>query len=165
MRSSIMNNALLALVVLMSSCLTWYGCDAFASGGSSRVAESCRRSSVSLKMAPGGWGIGPSKDINDAEFANRGGVSGRPYRGYGLEDSSTFSRRVRSERKNIKSKKAKEMLEIAKMAGLGERKKKQKEDIGQYDTFGNMDDEEDDDIDVRVEWDDDKNETNDENQK
>ncbi len=158
MCSLIINKAL--FLVLISSYLTWYGCDAFATGKTSSRAENGW--SV-LKMAPGGWGIGPSKDINDAEFANRGGVSGRPYRGYGLEDSSTFSRRVRSERKNIKSKKAKEMLEIAKMAGLGERKKKQKEEMGQYDTFGNIDD--DDDIDVRVEWDDDKNENTDENQK
>eukprot|EP00560_Eucampia_antarctica_P008590 CAMPEP_0197826798 /NCGR_PEP_ID=MMETSP1437-20131217/3697_1 /TAXON_ID=49252 ORGANISM="Eucampia antarctica, Strain CCMP1452" /NCGR_SAMPLE_ID=MMETSP1437 /ASSEMBLY_ACC=CAM_ASM_001096 /LENGTH=106 /DNA_ID=CAMNT_0043427383 /DNA_START=167 /DNA_END=487 /DNA_ORIENTATION=+ len=102
-------------------------------------------------MAPGGWGIGPSKDISEEEFAKTG-TSAKPYEGYGLEDQSTFTRRVRSERQDMKKRKALEMLEIAKMAGIGEKKETESRlDRFEKDVF----EDEDDDIDVRVDWGDD----------
>ena len=105
---------------------------------------------VTLSMAPGGWGIGPSKEIQDAEFAKRGG-SARSYEGYNMEDSSTFAQRVRTERQGIKSKKASEMLAIAKMAGLGEKKKEKRLDKFDFDP-----DDDEEDIDVRVQWEEDE---------
>lgn len=115
----------------------------------SHVSKSCERgaSDSSLRMAPGGWGIGPSKEIQDEEFANRG--SARGYEQYELENQGTFMRRVREERSGIQKKKANEMLEIAKMAGILD-KKKMDERGDRLDRFDADDMADDDDLDVSV---------------
>uniref|UniRef100_A0A7R9WGD0 Uncharacterized protein n=1 Tax=Pseudictyota dubia TaxID=2749911 RepID=A0A7R9WGD0_9STRA len=101
-----------------------------------------------LQMAPGGWGIGPSKEIQDEEFANRGG-NARGYDAYELQNQGQFMRRVREERTGLKQKKANELLEIAKMAGILD-KKKMDERGERLDKFDADDMDDDDDLDVSV---------------
>jgi len=104
-------------------------------------------SSTSVHMAPGGWGIGPSKEIQDEEFANRGNTRG--YDKYELQNQGQFMRRVREERSGLKKKKANELLEIAKMAGIMD-KKKLEERGDRLDKFETEDMSDDEDLDVRV---------------
>jgi hypothetical protein len=77
---------------------------------------------------------------------------------YALEDSVKFSQRVRQERDNLQLQKKKDLMEIARIAGLGDRlKPKVNQDRGGvYGKFeddgegGSINDDEDDDLDVRV---------------
>mmetsp|Transcript_7673 Transcript_7673/g.11246 ORF Transcript_7673/g.11246 Transcript_7673/m.11246 type:complete len:181 (+) Transcript_7673:123-665(+) len=143
---------------------------------------------TALEMAPGGWGIGTPIDMQDEEFSKGSGarrrrrksssgdadssyVSGldevaygaetaeRAANKYAMEDPMQFSKRVQDEKSNLQMQKKKDLLEIAKIAGLGDRLKPKVND--EQETYGKFaeefDDEaflsdDDDSLDVRVTW-------------
>lgn len=76
-----------------------------------------------LSMA-GGWGNNQERAVFDEEF---GGVNGSPiYDSYEIEDRGEFMQRVNAERKTLRRKKASDLLEVARIAGV-ELKKKEKD--------------------------------------
>ena len=80
-------------------------------------------SSTSLQMA-GGWGNNQERSVNSEEF---GGVNGSPiYDSYEIEDRGQFMQRVNDERKTLRNKKAADLLEVARIAGV-ELKRKEKD--------------------------------------
>ena len=87
------------------------------------------RSSISYKVRTrlsmaGGWGNNQERAVFDEEF---GGVNGSPiYDSYEIEDRGEFMQRVNAERKTLRRKKASDLLEVARIAGV-ELKKKEKD--------------------------------------
>ncbi|KAL3795688.1 hypothetical protein ACHAWO_004273 [Cyclotella atomus] len=83
----------------------------------------CRSTCTPLQMA-GGWGNNQERSVSNAEF---GGVNGSPiYDSYEIEDRGQFMQRVNAERKTIRNKKAADLLEVARIAGV-ELKRKEKD--------------------------------------
>jgi hypothetical protein len=105
-------------------------------------------SSKSLQMCPGGWGIGTPNDMQEEEFSKGSNARRRRRRKnsssnqssldevaygaesaeraankYALDDPLEFTQRVRKERDTLKEQKKNDLLEIAKIAGLGDRLK------------------------------------------
>lgn len=139
-----------------------------------------KATSSSLRMCPGGWGIGTPIDMQDEEFSkgsnarrrrrkpnsssNQSSLDEVAYSAeaaeraankYALEDAMEFSQRVRQEKDNLQMQKKKDLLEIAKIAGLGDRLKPKvnndQEGYGKFDDdVGFDDDDVDDPLDVRV---------------
>ena len=76
-----------------------------------------------------------------------------------IEDPAQFSQRVRMERDNLQLQKKKDLMEIARIAGLGDRMTPKVNRLisngnsAGYDGF-DIDDDDDDDLDVRVKWED-----------
>lgn len=69
----------------------------------------------------GGWGNNQERPVLDEEF---GGVNGSPvYDSYAIEDRGEFMQRVNSERKSLRIKKAADLLEVARIAGVQLKKK------------------------------------------
>jgi hypothetical protein len=78
----------------------------------------------SSQLDAGGWGNNQERSVNDAEV---GGVNGSPiYDSYAIEDRSQFMQRVNNERKSLRIKKAADLLEVARIAGV-ELKRKEKD--------------------------------------
>ena len=79
---------------------------------------------------------------------------------FSMQDSQQFSQRVQQERNNLQLQKQKDLMEIAKIAGLGDRLKPKvnsENEMGGGDDFassGKFDLDDDDDLDVRVQWED-----------
>ena len=72
----------------------------------------------------GGWGNNQERAVFDEEF---GGANGSPiYDTYEIEDRGEFMQRVNAERKVLRRKKASDLLEVARIAGV-ELKKKEKD--------------------------------------
>jgi hypothetical protein len=72
----------------------------------------------------GGWGNNQERSVSNAEF---GGVNGSPiYDSYEIEDRGQFMQRVNAERKTLRNKKAADLLEVARIAGV-ELKRKEKD--------------------------------------
>lgn len=72
----------------------------------------------------GGWGNNQERSVNSEEF---GGVNGSPiYDSYEIEDRGQFMQRVNDERKTLRNKKAADLLEVARIAGV-ELKRKEKD--------------------------------------
>uniref|UniRef100_A0A7S3QAR1 Uncharacterized protein n=1 Tax=Chaetoceros debilis TaxID=122233 RepID=A0A7S3QAR1_9STRA len=132
---------------------------------------------VLVKMCPGGWGIGTPLDFQDEEYSNSKTVrrkrrkqassaddvaygaeaAERAANKYALEDSVSFTKRIQSEKENLQSQKKKDLLKIAKIAGLGDRLKPKvnNEQGGKYGKFeDDVDDfyteDDGDNLDVRV---------------
>ena len=85
--------------------------------------QSCTTKTTNLSMA-GGWGNNQERAVFDEEF---GGTNGSPiYDSYEIEDRGEFMQRVNSERKTLRRKKASDLLEVARIAGV-ELKKKEKD--------------------------------------
>lgn len=124
-----------------------------------------------------GWGIGTPIDMQEEEFSKGSGArrrrrkpnstSGesssfdevaysaesaeRAANKYALEDPMEFSQRVRKEKDNLQMQKKKDLLEIAKIAGLGDRlKPKVNQEQEGYGKFDDEFPEDDDTLDVRV---------------
>ena len=144
--------------------------------------------STCLQMAPGGWGIGNPLNFQEEEFSssNRrrrrrrrkdgtgntsgGDVVGSDEVAYSadtaeklanlgsIEDPTQFSQRVRMERDNLQLQKKKDLMEIAKIAGLGDRMTPKVNRLVSNDndaSYGEFDiNDDDDDLDVRVQWED-----------
>ena len=98
-------------------------------------------------LSAGGWGNNQERAVFDEEF---GGTNGSPiYDSYEIEDRGEFMQRVNSERKTLRRKKASDLLEVARIAGV-ELKKKEK-DPEKLDLFDAEDMSSDDDyLDVSV---------------
>ena len=76
------------------------------------------------KLFAGGWGNNQERSVSDEEF---GGVNGAPiYDSYEIEDRGEFMKRVNDERKSLRIKKAADLLEVARIAGV-ELKKKERD--------------------------------------
>lgn len=76
------------------------------------------------KLLAGGWGNNQERPVLDEEF---GGVNGAPiYDAYEIEDRGQFMKRVNDERKTLRRKKASDLLEVARIAGV-ELKKKERD--------------------------------------
>eukprot|EP00578_Thalassiosira_sp_NH16_P019314 CAMPEP_0181101092 /NCGR_PEP_ID=MMETSP1071-20121207/13562_1 /TAXON_ID=35127 /ORGANISM="Thalassiosira sp., Strain NH16" /LENGTH=142 /DNA_ID=CAMNT_0023183905 /DNA_START=36 /DNA_END=464 /DNA_ORIENTATION=+ len=86
---------------------------------SSYVPRICR-----TRLNAGGWGNNQERGVMDEEF---GGVNGSPiYDSYEIEDRGKFMQRVTAERKSLRIKKAADLLEVARIAGV-ELKKKERD--------------------------------------
>ena len=73
------------------------------------------------KLFAGGWGNNQERSVSDEEF---GGVNGAPiYDSYEIEDRGEFMKRVNDERKSLRIKKAADLLEVARIAGVELKKK------------------------------------------
>ena len=82
------------------------------------------RSCNDSKLFAGGWGNNQERSVSDEEF---GGVNGAPiYDSYEIEDRGEFMQRVNDERKSLRIKKAADLLEVARIAGV-ELKKKERD--------------------------------------
>jgi len=138
-----------------------------------------------IQMAPGGWGIGNPLDFKEEEFgtsqrkrrrrrkdstsSSDSGGAAEDEIAYNadtadkianlnkLENAQDFAQRIQRERDNLQLQKKKDLMQIAKMAGLGDRMKEKAnvntEVLGKFDDefLGDADDES---LDVRVSWED-----------
>mmetsp|Transcript_27920 Transcript_27920/g.43898 ORF Transcript_27920/g.43898 Transcript_27920/m.43898 type:complete len:139 (+) Transcript_27920:52-468(+) len=85
--------------------------------------QTCSTKTTQLSMA-GGWGNNQERAVFNEEF---GGANGSPiYDTYEIEDRGEFMQRVNAERKVMRRKKASDLLEVARIAGV-ELKKKEKD--------------------------------------
>lgn len=132
---------------------------------------------IQLTQLQKGWGIGTPIDMQEEEFSKGSGArrrrrkpnstSGesssfdevaysaesaeRAANKYALEDPMEFSQRVRQEKDNLQMQKKKDLLEIAKIAGLGDRlKPKVNQEQEGYGKFDDEFPEDNDSLDVRV---------------
>jgi hypothetical protein len=99
----------------------------------------------------GGWGIGPQRDLTDAEFLRRGGGDRGGFSGVfsGYELQSDFGRNIEAEANALRSQELDELLGVAAAAGIDFNRER-----GLLDPFADDDDELrlSDDIDVSVDW-------------
>ncbi|KAL9187819.1 hypothetical protein ACHAXT_006197 [Thalassiosira profunda] len=102
------------------------------------------RTRTTTPLRAGGWGNNQERPVLDAEFG-----SDNVYDSYEIEDRGQFMQRVNDERKSLRIKKAADLLEVARIAGV-ELKRKEK-DPEKMDMFDAEDFSEDDDyLDVSV---------------
>lgn len=80
----------------------------------------------------GGWGNNQERSVADEEF---GGANGAPiYDSYEIVDRGEFMQRVNAERKSLRRKKASDLLEVARIAGVElKRKEKDPEKLDMFD--------------------------------
>ena len=72
----------------------------------------------------GGWGNNQERSVSNEEL---GGINGSPiYDSYEIEDRDQFMQRVNAERKTLRNKKAADLLEVARIAGV-ELKRKERD--------------------------------------
>ena len=108
-----MNAALLITLVIAGS---FEATSAF-----STCSYTSARSTSSTELSAGGWGNNQERGVEGAEF---GGVNGSPiYDSYAIEDRGQFMQRVNEERKSLRIKKAADLLEVARIAGVELKKK------------------------------------------
>merc|ERR1740139_1734972 len=68
------------------------------------------------ELCAGGWGNNQERSVSEEEL---GGVNGSPiYDSYAIEDRGQFMQRVNEERKSLRIKKAADLLECARIAGV-----------------------------------------------
>jgi hypothetical protein len=102
-----------------------------------------------LHGATGGWGIGQSREISDAEFA-RG--ERRAFDGFEITEQGEFMRQVNRQRKDMVKEEKNELLEVARMAGIDV-----KDPATRLNKFGKdafVEEDEDGELDLRVTWED-----------
>lgn len=90
----------------------------------------------------GGWGIGPQRDLTDAEFL-RG--DRRAFSGYELQPD--FGRRVEAESKALRDAEMEELMGVAAAAGININKEPKLNKFSKEDLL-------EDDLDVSIDWDD-----------
>ena len=79
---------------------------------------------TTTSLRAGGWGNNQARSVADEEV---GGVNGSPiYDEYKIEDRGEFMQRVDAERKSLRIRKAADLLEVARIAGV-ELKRKEKD--------------------------------------
>lgn len=100
----------------------------------------CRSTHFKPLHMGGGWGNNQERSVNSAEV---GGVNGSPiYDSYEIEDRGQFMQRVNEERKTLRNKKAADLLEVARIAGVElKRKEKDPDKLDMFDAedFGSDD--------------------------
>mmetsp|Transcript_4808 Transcript_4808/g.8645 ORF Transcript_4808/g.8645 Transcript_4808/m.8645 type:complete len:133 (+) Transcript_4808:58-456(+) len=73
------------------------------------------------ELFAGGWGNNQERSVSNEEV---GGVNGSPiYDAYAIEDRGEFMQRVKAERRMMRNKKAADLLEVARIAGVELKKK------------------------------------------
>jgi hypothetical protein len=89
----------------------------------------------------GGWGNNQERPVLNEEF---GGVNGSPiYDSYAIENRGQFMQRVNDERKSLRIKKAADLLEVARIAGVElKRKERDPEKLDLFDSEDLKSDEE-----------------------
>jgi hypothetical protein len=107
----------------------------------------------------GGWGIGPQREMLPEEFARRTDNK-RIFDGYQLSDRGEFMRQVQRDKDAMVQDEINELLGVANIAGINvkdptERLNKFSPDDLPFDTFDT-----DDDLDLRIQWDDDNDNNN-----
>ena len=71
---------------------------------------------TTTSLRAGGWGNNQARSVADEEV---GGVNGSPiYDEYKIEDRGEFMQRVDAERKSLRIRKAADLLEVARIAGV-----------------------------------------------
>ncbi|EJK55500.1 hypothetical protein THAOC_24771 [Thalassiosira oceanica] len=86
------------------------------------VPSSSRRTATLLHA--GGWGNNQARSVNDEELS---GLNSAPiYDEYEIEDRGEFMQRVSEERRSLRVRKAADLLEVARIAGV-ELKRKEKD--------------------------------------
>lgn len=125
--------------------VTFNGASAFTSSPViSSSASAVANTNRCTNLYAGGWGNNQERSVFDEE---QGGDS--VYANYEIEDRGKFMQRVNEERKSLRIKKAADLLEVARIAGV-ELKKKTK-DPEKLDLFDADDFESDEDyLDVSV---------------
>ncbi|KAL7457250.1 hypothetical protein ACHAXS_000397 [Conticribra weissflogii] len=108
----------LQALAVVTSIVLYQQASAFAP---SSIQTTPQRSS---ELLAGGWGNNQERPVLNEEF---GGVNGAPiYDAYEIEDRGQFMKRVNDERKTLRRKKASDLLEVARIAGV-ELKKKERD--------------------------------------
>jgi hypothetical protein len=89
----------------------------------------------------GGWGNNQERPVLNEEF---GGVNGSPiHDSYAIENRGQFMQRVNDERKSLRIKKAADLLEVARIAGVElKRKERDPEKLDLFDSEDLKSDEE-----------------------
>lgn len=109
------------------------------------IASSSSSSRRTKHFSTGGWGIGPQRDLTPEEFAKGGD---RPaFEGYQLRDRGEFMRQVARDKQDLERGEIDELLAVAKQAGI--QVKDPAERLNKFD----LDDEDDDDLDLSVQFD------------
>lgn len=115
----IRNQNCVYLVAALSLC--FQASLAFTSNTNTCISST--RSKTTLGMA-GGWGNNQERSVSNEEL---GGINGSPiYDSYEIEDRGQFMQRVNAERKTLRNKKAADLLEVARIAGV-ELKRKERD--------------------------------------
>lgn len=142
------SSAVLLLITMVVACSFFNVASSFTTIASS-CKTICRTSLInsSSQIYAGGWGNNQERSVNDAEV---GGLNGSPiYDSYAIEDRSQFMQRVNNERKSLRIKKAADLLEVARIAGV-ELKRKEKDPM-RLDLFDSEDLKSDDEyLDVSI---------------
>ena len=125
----------------------------FSSSSSSKRKRRRRKSPTSPSSSPSS-----SSSLDDTdEVAYNAETTEKIANLYSMEDAQQFSRRIQVEKQNLQLQKQKDLMEIAKIAGLGDRLKAKVNSSNNGEEFGKFDvddDDDDDNLDVRVQWED-----------
>mmetsp|Transcript_22007 Transcript_22007/g.30636 ORF Transcript_22007/g.30636 Transcript_22007/m.30636 type:complete len:159 (-) Transcript_22007:184-660(-) len=129
-------------IAFLLACLVCNG-HAFSTTGTTTPAfTSTGTTATQLFSAVGGWGIGQSRELTDAEKAKG---DRRAFDGYKMQDRGDFMRKVKADRKQMFDDEKDELLAVAKMAGIDVKASNKFDD----DLF----EDDDDDLDLSVTWD------------
>jgi len=112
-------------------------------GGTSPRSSS---SSITRLYNTGGWGIGPQRELTPEEFAKGG--DRRAFEGYKLRDRGEFMRQVAQDKQDLQKGELDELLAVAQQAGI-----KVRDPAERLNKFQLEDDDEEEDLDLSVQWD------------
>lgn len=94
------------------------------SSGEAFTHQMCLMTKTTHLSMAGGWGNNQERSVANEEI---GGANGAPiYDSYEIVDRGEFMQRVNAERKSLRRKKASDLLEVARIAGV-ELKRKEKD--------------------------------------
>jgi hypothetical protein len=106
----------------------------------------CLWSNFQLTTVSVGWGIGSQRELTPAEFAKKGDRS--YFEGYQTKQQGDFINQIRQDREELKKSQLKELLGVAKIAGINIKDPSQRLDKFEVDVMEKEDDE--DDLDLSV---------------
>jgi hypothetical protein len=115
-----------------------------------------KNSGSTVLYTTGGWGIGPQRELTPEEFATGGQLQNKKYfEGYQIRNRGEFMRQVAMDKEEMIRGELDELLGVAASAGL--KVKNPKERLNKFDPSIIIDDEDDETLDVSVQWEDDVN--------
>ena len=104
----------------------------------------------------GGWGIGPQRELTPEEFATGGQLQNKKYfEGYQIRNRGEFMRQVALDKEEMIRGELDDLLGVAASAGL--KVKNPKERLNKFDPSLINDDNDEEALDVSVQWDEDSN--------
>jgi hypothetical protein len=108
---------------------------------------------VAVLYNTGGWGIGPQRELTPEEFATGGQLQNKKYfEGYQIRNRGEFMRQVALDKEEMIRGELDELLGVAASAGL--KVKNPKERLNKFDPSIINDDDDDEALDVSVQWED-----------